>query len=40
LKYGEVTELFSQNLTGLRAGDFIHIELTGFTADYYKNGNN
>jgi DNA polymerase elongation subunit (family B) len=38
LKYGEVTELFSQNLTGLRAGDFIHIELTGFTADYYKNG--
>ena len=38
LKYGDVTELFSQNLTGLRAGDFIHIELTGFTADYYKNG--
>ena len=38
LKYGEITELFSQNLTGLRPGDFIHIELTGFTADYYKNG--
>ena len=38
LKYGEITELFSQNLTGLRRGDFIHIELTGFTADYYKNG--
>jgi DNA polymerase elongation subunit (family B) len=38
LKYGDVTELFSQNLTGLRVGDFIHIELTGFTADYYKNG--
>ena len=36
--YGEVTELFSQNLTGLRVGDYIHIELTGFTADYYKNG--
>jgi len=37
-KYGDVTELFTQNLTGLRVGDFIHIELTGFTADYYKNG--
>jgi DNA polymerase elongation subunit (family B) len=36
--YGEATELFSQNLTGLRVGDYIHIELTGFTADYYKNG--
>jgi len=37
-KFGDVTELFSQNLTGLRVGDYIHIELTGFTADYYKNG--
>jgi len=37
-KYGHVTELYSQNLTGLHVGDFIHIELTGFTADYYKNG--
>jgi len=37
-KYGDVTELFTQNLTGLRVGDYIHIELTGFTADYYKNG--
>jgi DNA polymerase elongation subunit (family B) len=27
-KYGDVTELFTQNLTGLRVGDFIHIELT------------
>uniref|UniRef100_A0A6C0DRU0 DNA polymerase n=1 Tax=viral metagenome TaxID=1070528 RepID=A0A6C0DRU0_9ZZZZ len=36
--YGEVTELYSQNLTGLRKDDFIHIELTSFTSDYYKNG--
>jgi DNA polymerase elongation subunit (family B) len=36
--HGEVTELFSQNLTGLHIGDYIHIELTGFTADYYKDG--
>jgi DNA polymerase elongation subunit (family B) len=36
--YGPVTELFSTNLTGLHAGDFIHIEISGFTADYYKNG--
>jgi len=37
-KFGDVTELYSQNLTGLHIGDFIHIELTGFTADYYKDG--
>lgn len=37
-EYGEVTELFSANLTGLHVGDFIHIEITGFTADYYKKG--
>lgn len=37
-EHGEVTELFSANLTGLHAGDFIHIEITGFTADYYKKG--
>ena len=36
--HGEITELFSQNLTGLHVGDYIHIELTGFTADYYKDG--
>ena len=36
--YGDITELYSQNLTGLHIGDFIHIELTGFTADYYKDG--
>ena len=36
--YGEVTELYSQNLTGLHVNDFIHIEITGFTTDYYKDG--
>ena len=33
-----ITELYSQNLMGLHAGDFIHIELGGFTSDYYKDG--
>ena len=37
-KYGEVTELYSQNLTGLHIGDYIHIELSSFTSDYYKDG--
>lgn len=37
-KYGNVTELYSQNLTGLHKGDYIHIEMTSFTSDYYKNG--
>ena len=37
-KHGEVTELYSSNLMGLHVGDYIHIELTGFTADYYKAG--
>ena len=36
--YGEITELYSQNLTGLHKGDYIHIELSGFTSDYYKDG--
>ena len=35
---GPMTELYSQNLMGLHVGDFIHIELGGFTSDYYKNG--
>ena len=38
MQFGEVTELYSKNLAGLHIGDFIHIDLTGFTADYYKNG--
>ena len=36
--YGKCTELYSKNLMGLHAGDFIHIELSGFTSDYYANG--
>jgi len=32
------TELFTRNIRGLHVGDFIHIELVGFTSDYYKNG--
>jgi DNA polymerase elongation subunit (family B) len=37
-KFGEVTELYSKNLAGLHTNDFIHIELSGFTSDYYKDG--
>ena len=37
-KYGNVTELYSKNLAGLHKNDFIHIELSGFTSDYYKDG--
>jgi DNA polymerase elongation subunit (family B) len=37
-KYGDVTELYSQNLTGLHIGDYIHIEISSFTSDYYKDG--
>lgn len=33
-----ITQLYSQNLMGLHIGDFIHIEITGFTSDYYKDG--
>jgi len=36
--YGEITELYSKNLLGLHEGDFIHIELSSFTTDYYKDG--
>ena len=36
--HGSVTELFSTNLSGLHINDFIHIELIGFTSDYYKDG--
>ena len=32
------TRLFSKNLMGLHVGDYIHIELNGFTADYYMDG--
>ena len=36
--HGDVTELYSENLTGLNVNDFIHIEITGFSSDYYANG--
>jgi DNA polymerase elongation subunit (family B) len=36
--YGDITELYSKNLMGLHEGDFIHIELSSFTTDYYKDG--
>lgn len=36
--FGNITELYSKNLLGLHKGDFIHIELSSFTTDYYKDG--
>ena len=33
-----ITQLYSQNLMGLHVGDFIHIEIGGFTSDYYRDG--
>ena len=35
---GKVTELYSGNLAGLHIDDFIHIEIIGFTSDYYGDG--
>ncbi len=35
---GTCTELFTGNIKGLHVGDYIHIEISGFTSDYYKNG--
>jgi len=32
------TRLFSSNLAGLHKDDFIHIEIIGFSSDYYENG--
>ena len=32
------TRLYSKNLAGLNANDFIHIEMTSFTVDYYMKG--
>ena len=34
----EITKLYSSNLMGLNKGDYIHIEITSFTTDYYNNG--
>ena len=33
-----VTRLYSKNLAGLHVDDFIHIEITSFTVDYYAKG--
>jgi len=32
------SQLYSKNLSGLHEGDFIHLEITTFTTDYYMNG--
>ena len=34
----KVTKLYSKNLSGLHVDDFIHIEITSFTVDYYGKG--
>ena len=34
----QTTHLYSSNLLGLHVNDFIHIELSSFTSDYYKDG--
>jgi len=36
--FGDVTYLYSQNLSGLNINDYIHIEISGFTSDYYQDG--
>ena len=33
-----MTHLYSKNLMGLHVGDFIHVEITSFTSDYYDGG--
>ena len=38
LVLGKCTELYTKNLIGLHAGDFIHIEVSSFTSDYYMDG--
>jgi DNA polymerase elongation subunit (family B) len=35
---GKCTELYTKNLIGLHAGDFIRIEVSSFTSDYYMDG--
>jgi DNA polymerase elongation subunit (family B) len=37
-KDSETTHLYTKNIAGLRIGDYIHIEITSFTSDYYKDG--
>jgi DNA polymerase elongation subunit (family B) len=36
--FGKCTELYTKNITGLHSGDFIHIEVSSFTSDYYMEG--
>jgi DNA polymerase elongation subunit (family B) len=33
-----ITQLFTSNVKGLHINDYIHIEITGFTTDYFDNG--
>ena len=33
-----LTYLYTNNITGLHVGDYIHIEISGFTSDYYRDG--
>ena len=37
-KEDNTTNLYSKNLAGLNVNDFIHIEMTSFTVDYYMKG--
>jgi len=37
-KVDNQTRLYSKNLAGLHVGDFIHLEITSFTTDYYADG--
>ena len=32
------TNIYSQNLIGLHVGDYIHLEIIGFSSDYYDHG--
>jgi len=32
------TELYTNNVVGLHTGDYIHLEISGFTSDYFRNG--
>jgi len=36
--YGQCTELYTKNIIGLHVGDYIRIEETVFTCDYYREG--
>jgi DNA polymerase elongation subunit (family B) len=37
-QWGDVTELYTQNLMGIHINDYIHIELSGYTTEYHKRG--